>query len=213
MVASLLVANPDDGSYAAAILLDQQKYAPDHITDAILFIDMEVIRIGQDTPGWGFRSQYCAVTAVATSGNSLPAHPGKVGFVEIQKTVTTSYVRGIRAQSIDAITRLIENPDSRYGTGVINGGRYYIDEEDRFYFTGYRARVEVPLDLPITATCQAPAAYEPTIARGAVMMLAKDPLDPSLFSFYGQQYQADLARIRGLEMGVPPLDSLMKAGG
>ena len=213
MVASLLVANPDDGSYAVANLTEQNKYSPDHITDAALYIDMEVIRTGQDTPGWGFRSQYYNVTAIAASGTSLAAHPGKIGFVEIEKESGDGYVRGIRVPSIDAIVKLTENPGTRYGSAGINGGRYYIDEDDRFYFTGFRARIGIPQDLVITAVLQAPAVYEPTIVRGTIMMLAKDPLDPALFNFYGQQYQADLARIRGLQESVPPLDMFQKIGG
>lgn len=211
MVASILVANPDDMSYAAATLADQGKYSPEHITDAILYIDMEVVRIGQDTIGWGFRSQYGS-EATVLNGETIPAHPGQIGYVEIAK-VGNDFQRGLRVQSIDAILKLQENPGNRYGSASINGGRYYIDEEMRLYFTGDEARVWTPDDLVITAACQAPAVYEPTIARGAVMMLAKDPLDPQLFSFYGQQYQADLARIKGLQEAVPPLDSFVKLGG
>jgi hypothetical protein len=212
LVAAALNANPDDMSYAAATT-DQGKYAPEHITDAILYIDLEVIRVGMETPGWGYRSSYLSSVNVS-HGASIGAHPGKIGSVEIKLTSGGAYQRGIRVESIDVINKLLTNPDGRYGTvaGIL-GGRYYIDEELRIYFTGDSARVLLPTALAITTACQAPAEYEPTIARGAVAMLAKDPLDPSLAGFYGQQYQADLARIKGLEERVPPLDLFVKMGG
>jgi hypothetical protein len=212
LVASALNANPDDMSYAAATT-DQGKYSPEHITDAIFYIDLEVIRVGMETPGWGYRKDY-STTILVTNGQSLPAHPGKISSVEIKLSGGADYRRGIRAESIDVINKLLANPDGRYGTAAgIFGGRYYIDEENRIYYTGSHAQVIIPNALAITSACQAPAEYEPTIARGAVAMLAKDPLDPSLSGFYGQQYQADLARIKGLEERVPPLDLFVKMGG
>ncbi len=212
LIPAILNAGPDDMSYAAATLTDQQKYSPDHITDAILYADIEVCRARQETIGDGFRQNYGAVTAVA-SGASIGGHPGRIGFVEIKKLSTDGWRRGIKVQSIDEINKLLDNPDSRYGTASIFGGRYHIDEEMRLYFTGDSCQIFVPSDLAITAACQAPAVDEPRVARGAIMMLAKDPLDPNLFTFFSQLFARDLMGIKNLDAPIPALDSFSKMGG
>jgi len=212
LMAQALNAAPDDMSYAAATLADQQKYNPDHITDCILYADFDVIRTRQSTIGDGYRTQYGSVVAVA-NGATIPAHPGKIGFVEIKKTASDSFRRGVKTQSIDEINKLLENPDSRYGSASIFGGRYHIDEEMRLYFTGNSCQIFVPSDLAITAACQAPAIDEPRIARGAIAMAAKDPLDPNLFNYFNGLFQRDLMGIQMLEAPIPILDQLAKAGG
>lgn len=211
-VASALVANPDDMSYAAATLADQQKYSPEHIDDAIFYADREIIKFIQATVGDGRRSFYGAFVPVA-NGDDLPYHPGKIGSVEIKKTSAGAFHRGIKVESIDVINKLLENPDSRYGSATINGGRYHIDEEMRLWFTGDSCRIFIPSDLAITTSLQAPVDEEPAIVRGAITMLAKDPLDPSLFGYYAPKWQADEIRIRSLGGPAPVLDSYVKAGG
>lgn len=211
-VASGLVANPDDMSYAAATLTDQQKYSPEHINDAIFYADLEVVRTIQGTPGDGRRVQYGTVTAV-TNGASIPFHPGKIGFVEIKKLSTDNWRRGILVQSIDSINKLLENPDTRYGSASICGGRYHIDEEMRLQFKGDSCQIFVPDSLAITAALQGPADEEPAITRGAIAMLAKDPLDPNLFSYFSARWEADKMRIQSLGGPAPPLDMFTKAGG
>lgn len=211
MVAAALVAGPDDGSYAPATT-DQDKYNPDHVTDAILYIDLEICKTRQSTVGDGYRGQYGSAIAVA-NGATITPHPGKIAFVEIKKLSTSSFQRGILATSIEALNRLLENSDSRYGSASINGGRYFIDEEMRLRFTGFSCQIFVPTDLAITAACQAPAVDEMTIKRGAVWMLTKDGVDASIFAGDGQQYVADLARIRGESAAIPPLDMFIKQGG
>jgi hypothetical protein len=212
IIPAILNAGPDDMSYVAATLTDQQKYSPDHITDAILYADFEVVRTRQETIGDGYRSQYGAVAAVA-NGAYIPAHPGRIGFIEIKKTSGDSFRRGIKVQSIDEINKLLDNPDGRYGSASIFGGRYHIDEELRLYFTGNSAQIFVPSDLAITSACQAPAIDEPRIARGAIMMLMKDPLDSNLFTTFSGLFQRDLMGIKNLEAVIPPQDTFVRQGG
>lgn len=216
MVASTLNANPDDMSYAIATT-DQDKYSPDHIKDAILTIDLEVIRTIQETPGHGYRPLYGSYTLVS-NGASIPGHSGKVGGVEIRRTSQAPLQRGIRVESIDVINKLQLNPGARYGSTAIAGqeiwgGYYYIDEDMRLYFTGYTAYVFTPTVLDRTGFCQCTLAYEPTIFRGSISLLAKDPVDPTLSGAYLQAYERDLALIRAGGAAVPPLDSFVKAGG
>lgn len=212
LMAQALNVAPDDMSYAVATLADQQKYNPDHITDCILYSDFDVIRTRQGTIGDGFRQQYGTVVAV-TSGASLAAHPGKIGFIEIKKTSADDFRRGVKVQSIGEINKYLDNADSRYGSASIFGGRYHIDEEMRVYFTGDSARMFIPSDLAITTACQAPAIDEPRIARGALAMAAKDPLDANLFNYFNGLFQRDLMGIQMLEAPIPILDQLQKQGG
>lgn len=212
LVASALVANPDDMSYAAATLDDQQKYSPEHIDDAIFYADREIIKFIQGTVGDGRRIQYGAFVPV-TNGDEIPYHSGKIGTVEIRKTSAGEFRRGLKVESIEVINKLLDNPDGRYGSASINGGRYHIDEEMRLWFTGDSCQIFVPSDLEITTELQGPADEEPAIARGALTMLAKDPLDPSLFGYFAPKWQADEIRIRSLGGPAPILDSYVKSGG
>lgn len=212
LVASALVANPDDMSYAAATLTDQQKYSPEHINDAIFYADREIIKFIQGTVGDGRRSEYGDFAAVI-NGASIPYHPGKIGSVEIKKTAGSAWRRGQKVESIEVINKFLDNPDGRYGSASINGGRYHIDEEMRLWFTGSSCQIFVPSDIAITSALQGPADEEPAIARGAIVMLAKDPLDPNLFGFYAPKWQADEIRIRSLGGPAPILDMYVRSGG
>lgn len=211
-VASALVANPDDMSYVAATLDDQQKYSPEHITDAILYADREIVKFIQQTVGDGRRHQYGTYITVA-NGADIPYHPGKIGTVEIKRVFGDSFRRGIKVESAEAMNKLLINPDDRYGSVAINGGRYRIDEEMRLQFTGFECQIFVPSDISITTTLLAPADEEAAIARGAITMLAKDPLDANLFNYFAPKWQADEIRIRSLGGPAPILDMYVKAGG
>lgn len=213
LVASALVANPDDMSYAAASLDDQQKYAPEHINDAIQYADMEIVKFIKQTVGDARRLGYGSYQAV-TNGANIPYHPGKIGSVEIKKTSSSSFRRGIKVESIEALNKLLENPDGRYGSAAITYGRYHIDEEIRVFFTGSACQIFIPDDIAIIpGQLWSPADEEPAIARGAIVMLAKDPLDPNLFGFYHPLWQADEIRIKSLGGPAPILDMYAKAGG
>lgn len=210
MVASLLNVNPEDMSYSAAVTTDQEKYHPDHITDAILLIDLEVCKVHQETIGDGYRSQYGDVQAVAY-GESIPPHPGRVGYVEIKQAASSEFERGIKVRSIDQIRKYRSNPNTMYDA-TIYWGRYHVDEDDRLYFLGDSAQVFTPDDLVITTACQAPAVDEVTIARGSVSLLAKDGMDLSFLGKYAAEYQADTNRTRSLGGPAPPLDMFVKTG-
>lgn len=211
-VASALVANPDDMSFAPASLADQEKYSPEHIDAAIFYADMEIIKFIQSTVGDGRRLGYGSYVSLQ-SGNTVPIHPGKIGAVEIRKTADDEFRRGQKVESIEALNKLLENPDGRYGSVAINGGRYHIDEEMRLWFTGSLCRIFVPDVITLTEDLQAPVEEEPAIVRGAITMLAKDPLDPSLFNYFAPKWQADEIRIRSLGGPAPILDMYTKAGG
>src|SRR5207244_2184847 len=110
LIPAILNAGPDDMSYVAATLTDQQKYSPEHITDAILYADLEVCRTRQETIGDGYRQLYGNPSAV-TNGATITAHPGQLGYIEIKKLANSPWRRGIKAQSIDEINKLQDNPD------------------------------------------------------------------------------------------------------
>lgn len=210
-LAQILVANPDDGSYAVATT-DQQKYAPQDLTDALLQADIEICRIIQETVGHGFRAQYGSMVGPIAYGATIQAHPGKLGSVEIQITAGSAWHPGILAEDLGVVRKVKLNPDGMYGSATENEGLYYISEDLKIYYIGTDARLFVPTDLVIAAALQSPAVYEPTVLRSAVRLVIKDPVDPNLAT-YGTDFNRDIQLIQANAAAVPALDSNTKMGG
>lgn len=210
-VTAILVAGPDDGSFAAADLSQSEKYSPDDITQTVKQIDLEVARTIQETVGQGYRGNYGAKVASVTYGMLLPGHPGKLGSVEIQ-LLSGAWEPGILAEDLNVVRKVHLNPDGMYGSATENEGLYYIGEDLLAHYIGQDMRVFIPTELGLGSALLSPVSYEPTIVRGAVKLLLKDPVDPNLAT-YGQDYDRDTGLIRSGAMAVPPLDSSTKQGG
>lgn len=207
-VAKILVADPDDGSYAVATT-DQMHYAPQEITDAILETDMEVLREILSTLSNPYRVNYLANSADLNYGDTIPFHTGKIGHVDVK--IGANYVPGILAPSLEAISRWAA--DTVLFPTVDCAGRYYITEEHKVFFIGDKIRVQVPSDIVVTGACQSPQNYTATVVRGSVSLLVKDGTDENLLQNMYAQYQRDLEMIRQGANAVPALDLFKRAVG
>lgn len=207
-VAACLTAGPDDGTYASAST-DQTKVTAGEITDAILESDLEVCRTIVETPGNGYRAQYLANSADLNYGDSVGAHPGKIGHVDIK--VGSDYLAGILAPSLEAIAKW--KADTTLFPTASARGRYYITEDHKVFFIGDKARVQVITDIVKTAACQAPIIYTASVIRGAVSLLGKDGVDMGMIQNYYAQFQRDLEMIKAGAAAVPALDMYKRAVG
>lgn len=210
-VAAILGAGPDDGSFGPADLSQQEKYSPDDILMAVKAIDLEIVRAIQGTVGHGYRSNYGTMVTGITYGMTLPGHPGKLGSVEI-KLVSNAWEPGVLAEDLNVVRKLHLNPDNMYGSATENEGEYYIAEDLKAYFIGQDMRAFIPTELNTGGTLLSPISYEPTICRGSVKFLAKDPVDPNLVT-YGTDYVRDMGDIKAGSGAVPALDEATKLGG
>lgn len=207
-VAAILVAGPDDGSFAAASA-DQMHYDPAEIIAAAKEIDLEVRRVIVSSLANGYRTQYIANSADLNYGDVIPFHPGKIGQPEVK--IGADYVPGILAPSLEAIARW--KADAALFPVATCAGRYYITEEHKVYFIGDKLRVQLPTDLVIGATLQAPQVYTATVVRGTVSALPKDGVDSNLGVSMYAQYQRDLEMINQGASAVPALDLFKRAVG
>lgn len=207
-VALILNAGPDDGTYAT-VSSEQMKYADGEVTDAILETDLEVVRAIVSTLGHGYRGYYLASSADLNYGDSIIAHPGKVGHVDIK--VGSDYLAGILAPSLEAIQKWAS--DTTLHPVATCRGRYYITEDFKVFFIGDKARVQFITDVVKTAACQSPIIYTATVIRGAVGLLGKDGVDMGMIQNYYAQFQRDLEIIGQGASAVPALDLFKRAIG
>ncbi len=186
------------GGYAATLSTRNKTRNIDAITDLVIEAGLDLLRVLGETPN-EYRS-LLTNTLTPVHGAQLPEHVGDPVFVEIQKYDSKPNWEPAERRDYKKVNAYRLNTDNIYDSldhDVADSplAGYYDIWEQRFYFTGFAARIGLVQIVRADTATKIPETLEPTWVRLAVGNSAKagdGTYSQSMAGVYGQRGQNDL---------------------